>query len=84
MRFSLRPGEGTPPSGLRPAPTPGIGSPIHVLAITALGVPLLDNLDLEELSVACRDEGRYKFMLTVAPLNVPRGTGGPVNPIAVF
>lgn len=51
---------------------------------SALGVPLLDNLDLEELSVACRDEGRYKFMLTVAPLNVPRGTGGPVNPIAVF
>lgn len=38
---------------------------------------------LEEL-VACRDEGRYKFMLTVAPLNVPRGTRGPVNPIAVF
>ena len=39
---------------------------------------------LEELAVACREEGAYRFMLTVAPLNVPRGTGGPVNPIAVF
>ena len=45
---------------------------------------MLDNLDLEELSVACREEGRYRFRLTVAPLNVPRGTGGPVNPVAVF
>lgn len=80
--ISLLGGDGD--SDARPAPTPGIGSPIHILTITALGVPLLDNLDLEELSVACRDEGRYKFMLTVAPLNVPRGTGGPVNPIAVF
>lgn len=49
-----------------------------------MGVPLLDNLDLEELATACREEGSYRFMLTVAPLNVPRGTGGPVNPIAVF
>lgn len=80
--ISLLGGDGD--SDARPAPTPGIGSPIHILAITAMGVPLLDNLDLEELSVACREEGRYTFMLTVAPLNVPRGTGGPVNPIAVF
>ncbi len=80
--ISLLGGDGD--SDARPSPTPGIGSPIHVLAITAMGVPLLDNLDLEELAVACREEGAYRFMLTVAPLNVPRGTGGPVNPIAVF
>lgn len=71
-------------SDVRPSPTPGIGSPIHILAITALGIPLLDNLDLEEVAVACREEGRYRFMLTLAPLSVPRGTGGPINPIAVF
>lgn len=80
--ISLLGGDGD--SDVRPSPTPGIGSPIHILAITAMGVPLLDNLDLEELSVACREEGTYRFMLTVAPLSVPRGTGGPVNPIAVF
>lgn len=71
-------------SDVRPSPTPGIGSPIHILAITGMGVPLLDNLDLEDLGRACADEDKYRFMLTVAPLIVPRGTGSPVNPIAVF
>lgn len=71
-------------SDVRPSPTPGIHSPIHILAITAMGIPLLDNLDLEALASACREEGRYRFMFTVAPLNVPRGTGSPVNPVAVF
>jgi kynurenine formamidase len=71
-------------SDVRPSPTPGIHSPIHILAITAMGVPLLDNLDLEAVSAACAEEGRYDFLFVVAPLNVPRGTGSPVNPIAIF
>lgn len=71
-------------SDVRPSPTPGIHSPIHILAITAMGLPLLDNLDLEALGQACKDEGRYRFMFVVAPLNIPGGTGSPVNPIAVF
>lgn len=71
-------------SDVRPSPTPGIHSPIHILAITAMGLPLLDNLDLEELGTACAEEDRYRFMFMVAPLNIPRGTGSPVNPLAVF
>jgi hypothetical protein len=47
-------------------------------------MPLLDNLDLEELSAACKAAGRYEFLLVVAPLVIPRGTGSPVNPIAVL
>lgn len=49
-----------------------------------MGVPLLDNLDLEALSTACAEAGRYAFLLTVAPLNIPGGTGSPVNPVAVL
>lgn len=71
-------------SDVRPSPTPGIHSPIHILAITAMGLPLLDNLDLEQLGDACAQEDRYRFMFVVAPLNIPRGTGSPVNPLAVF
>lgn len=71
-------------SDARPSPVPGVHSPIHVLSLTAMGVPLLDNLDLEALSVACRDAGRYEFQLVLAPLSVPRGTGSPLNPIAVL
>ncbi|MFC6357958.1 cyclase family protein [Luteococcus peritonei] len=81
-RISVLGGDGD--SDVRPSPTPGIGSPIHILAITAMGIPLLDNLDLEALSAACRAENQYRFMFTLAPLNVPRGTGGPINPIAVL
>ncbi|MCY4660629.1 MAG: hypothetical protein OXF93_12570 [Acidobacteria bacterium] len=28
--------------------------------------------------------GRWDFLLVIAPLRVPGGTGSPVNPIAVF
>jgi kynurenine formamidase len=71
-------------SDVRPSPVPGVHSPIHALALTALGITLLDNLDLEGLSEACARHGRYEFLLMVAPLVVPRGTGSPVNPVAVL
>jgi kynurenine formamidase len=71
-------------SDARPSPVEGIGGPIHVLSVAALGMCLLDNLDLESVSEACAEEGRFEFLVVVAPLVVPGGTGSPVNPIAVF
>jgi hypothetical protein len=71
-------------SDVRPSPVPGVHSPIHALALTALGITLLDNLDLEALSRECAERGRHEFLLVVAPLVVPRGTGSPVNPVAVL
>jgi len=58
--------------------------PIHTVAIVAMGVHLLDNLDLDALSQACAAESRWAFLLAVAPLVLERGTASPVNPIAVF
>ena len=52
--------------------------------VFAYGVALLDNCLLEPLADACAAEGRYEFMLTVAPLPVTGGTGSPVNPLALF
>ncbi|MEU9987729.1 cyclase family protein [Streptomyces sp. NPDC048045] len=69
---------------VRPSPVEGVHSPVHALAVAAMGVPLLDNLDLEALSAATAEAGRYDFLLVVAPLNVPGGTGSPVNPVAVL
>lgn len=63
---------------------PAPGGPVHVLAIVSLGLPLLDNAFLDPLAEACAAEGRWEFMLTVAPLHVRGGTGSPVNPIALF
>lgn len=71
-------------SDVRPSPVEGLHSPVHALAVAAMGVPLLDNLNLEALSAAAAETGRYEFLLVVAPLNIPGGTGSPVNPIAVF
>jgi len=71
-------------SDARPSPIDGVGGPIHVLAINAMGMCLLDNLDLEDLSDACAQSGTFEFLLVVAPLIVPGGTGSPVNPIAVL
>ncbi|MER5544339.1 cyclase family protein [Streptomyces sp. NPDC002589] len=71
-------------SDVRPSPVEGVHSPVHALAVAAMGVPLLDNLDLEALSAATAEAGRYEFLLVVAPLNVPGGTGSPVTPVAVL
>jgi kynurenine formamidase len=58
--------------------------PIHVLAINALGVHLLDYLEFAELVPACEQAGRWSFMCVIAPLRLQAGTGSPVNPIAIL
>jgi kynurenine formamidase len=58
--------------------------PIHQVAITGMGLMLVDNLRLDEALAACAAHQRWEFLLTVAPLRLPGGTGSPVNPIAIF
>jgi kynurenine formamidase len=58
--------------------------PIHQVAITGIGLMLVDNLRLDPVLSVCADHGRWEFLLTIAPLRIPGGTGCPVNPIAVF
>jgi len=63
----------------------GYGLPFGVHgAIATLGLALVDMALLEPLATACREEGRWEFLLVVSPLNVPGGTGSPVNPLAIF
>lgn len=58
--------------------------PIHQCGIVAMGLHLLDNLRLDALARQCAAANRWEFFFTIAPLRVKRGTGSPVNPIAVF
>jgi hypothetical protein len=58
--------------------------PVHTLIIVAMGVHILDNCDLEELSKATAERKRWDFLLTTAPMAVPGATGSSLNPIAVF
>ena len=60
------------------------GDRIHQIALAFMGMPFLDATDLEPLSAACAELGRYEFLLTVAPLRIRGGTGSAVNPICYF
>lgn len=68
----------------RPSTVFGVDLPIHVLALVAMGMPMLDNLDLERISEECIRARSFEFMVLIAPLPVPGGTGSPVNPIALL
>jgi kynurenine formamidase len=67
-----------------PSTVEGVGFPIHVLAVHAMGMHLLDYLQFEDLADACQRRRRWEFLCVVAPLRIDGGTGSPVNPIAVF
>ncbi len=66
-----------------PSVAEGVEFPVHVLAVTAMGVHLLDYLQLDDLAGLCEEAGRWSFCCVIAPLRLVRGTGSPVNPIAV-
>src|SRR5690349_4598486 len=67
-----------------PSAVTGVDFPVHVLAVTALGLHLLDYLQFTELAQACEAAGRWSFLCVIAPLRLPTGTGSPVNPIAIL
>jgi kynurenine formamidase len=67
-----------------PSVADGVGFPVHVLAINALGLMLLDYLEFDELVPLCEEAGRWSFLTVIAPLRLPTGTGSPINPIAIL
>ncbi|MFD8783696.1 hypothetical protein [Kitasatospora sp. NPDC059599] len=71
-------------SDTAPSSTRGVDFPVHVLAVHAMGLHLLDYLCFEELAPVCARERRWAFLCVVAPLRLPGATGSPVNPIAVL
>jgi kynurenine formamidase len=66
-----------------PSAVTGVDFPVHVLAVNALGLHLLDYLQFIELSQVCAEIRRWSFLCVIAPLRLPTGTGSPVNPIAI-
>lgn len=67
-----------------PGPMKEVLYPIHPLQVTAMGMYVADSLQLEELVKVCEEENRWEFMVVLAPLRLPKGTGSPINPIAIF
>jgi hypothetical protein len=66
-----------------PSAADGVDFPVHVLAVNALGLHLMDYLQFDQLAPLCEREGRWTFLCAIAPLRLT-GTGSPVNPIAIL
>ncbi|MGH1549619.1 cyclase family protein [Leifsonia poae] len=58
--------------------------PLHQVAIPNIGLTIGELWDLDRLSAACAERGRWEFLLTAAPLPITGAVGSPINPIAVL
>ncbi|MFD5948266.1 cyclase family protein [Streptomyces collinus] len=58
--------------------------PVHALDLVEMGMPQGQNWNLEKLSTACGEAGRYAFLLTATPEPFTGATGSPVAPVAVL
>jgi kynurenine formamidase len=67
-----------------PSGVAGFELPVHWVCGVAMGLPILDNCDLEKVSEHAHARKRWAFLLTVAPLVVDGATGSPVNPLATY
>jgi hypothetical protein len=69
------------------APLPAVerwSSAFHAIGIPYLGLPLVDNAELEEVAGICAAQRRWEFLLVIAPWRMTGATSSPVNPIAIF
>lgn len=53
--------------------------PAHILLLVRAGIPIIENLNLEELAAA----KVYEFLFVCLPLKMRGATGSPVRPIAI-
>jgi kynurenine formamidase len=76
---------GDGPNDVSPTGLPAsVSNPLHRLALVAMGVSIFDNLDFERAVEQARRLNRYEFLFTAAPLRIDKGTGSPLNPLAIF
>ena len=71
-------------SDVVPGGVDGVFNPVHVITNYALGMPLFDHLQLDELAAVAQSQGRHTFLFTANPLHIEGATGSPLSPVAVF
>ncbi|KAI1495689.1 putative cyclase-domain-containing protein [Biscogniauxia marginata] len=57
---------------------------LHPWLLSMFGMPIGELWDLSALSAHCQKTGRYSFLLTSAPMNIPGLIGSPPNALALF
>lgn len=62
---------------------PAIGS-LHRRLLPALGLPMMELLDLDRLATRCAELGRWSFLFVMVPLHVRGGLSSPSNAMAML
>ncbi|GAB7032848.1 cyclase family protein [Streptomyces sp. NPDC021749] len=62
----------------------GLWMPVHALHLVEMGMLQGQNWNLEELSAACAEAGRYAFFLSAMAEPFVGGAGAPVAPVAIL
>ena len=57
---------------------------LHQYFLSLFGLNIGELWDLKALGEHCKKIGRYSFLLTSVPLNVPGAIGSPPNALAIF
>src|SRR4029077_10927644 len=60
-----------------PSTAEGVDFPVHVLAVNAMGLHLMDWLQFDDLVAVCEELNRWSFLCVVSPLRLPAATGSP-------
>jgi kynurenine formamidase len=71
-------------SDTAPSAVDRVDFPVHVLAVNALGIMMMDYLRFEDLVPVCEEARQWSFLCVIAPLRLPTATGSPLNPIALL
>ncbi|WP_194908860.1 cyclase family protein [Catenulispora rubra] len=58
--------------------------PIHAVGLVALGLWLIDNVELRELVTECRARDRWDFFFAMLPWRLVGVTSSATNPVAIF
>jgi kynurenine formamidase len=66
-----------------PGEVEGLFLPVHMLHIVEMGLVQGQNFDLEALSSACAEDGRYEMLLVAMPEPIVNAAGAPTTPVAI-
>lgn len=69
---------------VRPNELPGAFQPFHIPALVYMGLALGEMFDLEGLSEACAEAGRYEVFFSAPPLAFTGSVGAPPGPVAIL
>jgi len=68
----------------QPSGVDGWNRPIHSIAITIMGLPMVDNGYFEDVAALAARLKRWEFMVSWAAIQVPNGTATPFTALATF